>query len=72
MSVYQQYQIFLGNQISLVVIYQKILSPSELNYKDHTTVISDIYQDLHLYKQFNKDTVKCNYYHETEFNNEIS
>ena len=44
------------NHISLSVIYP----------------INDIDPDLHFYQEFNQATVKCNYYLETKFNDEIS
>ena len=46
--------------------------PFELNDKDHRSALCDIDPDLHFYQEFNQATVKCNYYLETKFNDEIS
>ena len=46
--------------------------PFELNDKDHSSALCDIDPDLHFYQEFNQATVKCNYYLETNFNDEIS
>ena len=46
--------------------------PFELNDKDHSSALCDIDPDIHFYQEFNQVTVKCNYYLETKFNEEIS
>ena len=46
--------------------------PFELNDKDHSSALCDIDPDLHFYQEFNQATVKCKYYLETKFNDEIS
>ena len=46
--------------------------PFELNDKDHSSALCDIDPDLHLYQEFNQATVKCNYYLDTKFNEEIT
>ena len=50
----------------------KLFMPFELNDKDHSSALCDIDPDLHFYQEFNQATVKCNYYLETKFNDEIS
>ena len=60
-------------QKSRSVIYQiNYLCIFKLNDKDHTSALCDIDPDLHFYQEFNQSTVKCNYYLETKFNDEIS
>ena len=46
--------------------------PFELNDKDHSSALCDNDTDIHFYQEFNQVTVKCNYYLETKFNEEIS
>ena len=46
--------------------------PFELNDKDHRSALCDIDPDLNFYQEFNQATVKCNYYLETKFNDEMS
>ena len=46
--------------------------PFELYDKDHSSALCDIDPDIHFYQEFNQVTVKCNYYLETKFNEEIS
>ena len=46
--------------------------PFELNDKDHRSALCDIDPDLNFYQEFNQTTVKCNYYLETKFNDEMS
>ena len=46
--------------------------PFELNDKDHSSALCDIDPDLHFYQEFNQATVKCNYYLDTKFNEEIT
>ena len=46
--------------------------PFELNDKDHSSALCEIDPDIHFYQEFNQVTVKCNYYLETKFNEEIS
>ena len=40
--------------------------------KDHSSALCDIDPDLHFYQEFNQVSVKCKYYLETKFNDEIS
>ena len=46
--------------------------PFELNDKDHSSALCDIDPDLHFYEEFNQATVKCDYYLDTKFNEEIT
>ena len=46
--------------------------PFELNDKDHSSALCDIDPDLHFFQEFNQATVKCNYYLDTKFNEEIT
>ena len=46
--------------------------PFEMNDKDHSSALCDIDPDLHFYQEFNQATVKCNYYLDTKFNEEIT
>ena len=60
------------SQKSFCYLSDKLFMPFELNDKDHRSALCDIDPDLHFYQEFNQATVKCNYYLETEFNDEIS
>ena len=57
---------------SFCYLSDKLFLPFELNDKDHSSALCDIDPDLHFYQEFNQATVKCNYYLETKFNDEIS
>ena len=57
---------------SLCYLSDKLFMPFELNDKDHSSALCDIDPDIHFYQEFNQVTVKCNYYLETKFNEEIS
>ena len=57
---------------SLCYLSDKLFMPFELNDKDHSSALCDIDPDIHFYQEFNQGTVKCNYYLETKFNEEIS
>ena len=46
--------------------------PFEWNDKDHSSALCDTDPDLHFYQEFSQVTVKCNYYLDTKFNEEIS
>ena len=60
------------SQKSFCYLADKLLMPFELNDKDHRSALCDIDPDLHFYQEFNQATVKCNYYLEIKFNDEIS
>ena len=60
------------SQKSFCYLSDKLFMPFELNDKDHRSALCDIDPDLHFYQEFNQATVKCNYYLETKFNDEIS
>ena len=60
------------SQKSFCYLSDKLFMPFELNDKDHRSALCDINPDLHFYQEFNQATVKCNYYLETKFNDEIS
>ena len=57
---------------SFCYLSDKLFMSFELNDKDHSSALCDIDPDLHFYQDFNQATVKCNYYLETKFNDEIS
>ena len=57
---------------SLCYLSDKLFMPFELNDKDHSSALCDIDPDLHFYQEFNQATVKCNYYLDTKFNEEIT
>ena len=60
------------SQKSFCYLSDKLFMPFELNDKDHRSALCDIDPDLHFYQEFDQATVKCNYYLETKFNDEIS
>ena len=57
---------------SFCYLSDDLFVPFELNDKDHSSALCDIDPDLHFYQEFNQATVKCNYYLDTKFNDEIS
>ena len=57
---------------SLCYLSDKLFMPFELNDKDHSSALCDIDLDLHFYQEFNQATVKCNYYLDAKFNEEIT
>ena len=47
--------------------------PFEFNDEGHKSVLSDIdHLDLNFYQEFNQSYIKCNFYHEAKFNDEVS
>ena len=56
----------------LCYLSDKLFMPFELNDREHSSALCDIEPDLHFYKEFNQVTVKCNYYLDTKFNEEIT
>ena len=63
----------LAYKISLCFyLSDKLFMLFELNDKVHSSTLCDIDPDLHFYQEFNQATVKCNYYLDTKFNEEIT